>query len=67
MPDLDNDGDLDLALVDEIADVVILMENVGGPPVPVASGWGMIVMLLALLVVATVFLKHRCPWRLLQD
>ena len=67
MTDLDNDGDLDLALVDENADVVILMENVGGPPVPVASGWGMIVMLLALLVVATVFLKHRGTWRLLQD
>ncbi|MCI0629318.1 MAG: FG-GAP-like repeat-containing protein, partial [Phycisphaerales bacterium] len=26
--DLDNDGDLDIVLLDEIADVVILMENV---------------------------------------
>ncbi len=67
MPDLDNDGDLDLALVDEIADVVILMENVGGPAVPAASAWGMIAMVLALLVVATVFLERRGTWRLLQD
>lgn len=28
--DFDNDGDLDMALTDEIADVVILMENDGG-------------------------------------
>ncbi len=67
MTDLDNDGDLDLVLVDEIADVVILMENVGGPPVPVASVWGVIVMALALLVVATVLLERRCAWRLLKD
>ncbi|MDK1022124.1 MAG: hypothetical protein QGD90_10855 [Candidatus Hydrogenedentes bacterium] len=67
MPDLDNDGDLDLALVDEIADVVILMENVGSPAVPAASAWGMIAMVLALLVVATVFLERRGTWRLLQD
>jgi hypothetical protein len=32
MVDIDNDGDLDLALVDELADVVILMKNDGTLP-----------------------------------
>jgi len=34
LPDIDNDGDLDLALVDELADVVILMQNSGAASVP---------------------------------
>ncbi len=35
MLDFDNDGDIDLALTDEIADVVVLHENVGvGGPAP---------------------------------
>ena len=35
MLDFDNDGDIDLALTDEIADVVVLQENVGiGVPQP---------------------------------
>ena len=29
--DSDNDGDLDIALLDELADVVIVMENTGTP------------------------------------
>ena len=29
--DLDNDGDLDLGLIDELADVVLLMRNAGSP------------------------------------
>lgn len=32
--DFDNDGDLDLALIDEVADVVLLMKNSGTSPVP---------------------------------
>jgi hypothetical protein len=34
--DFDNDGDLDMALTDEIADVVVLMENIGPGVVPPA-------------------------------
>lgn len=34
MLDFDNDGDLDIALIDEIQDEVILMRNVGAPPCP---------------------------------
>ena len=30
--DVDNDHDLDLALLDEIADLVTIMENTGTPP-----------------------------------
>ena len=32
--DFDNDGDMDLALIDEEADEVVLMENVGEPGPP---------------------------------
>ena len=45
--------------MNEIADVVILIDYVGGGSVPAVSTWGMIVMLLALLVVATVLMKHQ--------
>jgi hypothetical protein len=38
--DFDRDGDLDLALTDEIADVVVLKENLGSPPqVPAVPAW----------------------------
>ncbi|MCA9751980.1 MAG: VCBS repeat-containing protein [Gemmatimonadetes bacterium] len=36
--DSDNDLDLDLALSDEIADVLVLLENVGDPTTVIASG-----------------------------
>ena len=47
-------GDLDMALTDEIADVIILMENQGVEPVPTVSQWGAMVMSLMLLTAGTV-------------
>ncbi|NOT01953.1 MAG: hypothetical protein HOP29_15165 [Phycisphaerales bacterium] len=38
MFDFDNDGDMDLGLIDEIADVIVLMRNVGCGAAP--SGYG---------------------------
>lgn len=38
--DFDDDGDLDLALVDEIADVVVIHENTGASTVVEPSEWG---------------------------
>ena len=38
--DIDNDHDLDLALIDELADLVILMQNSGTPPASDLDGDG---------------------------
>lgn len=38
--DMDDDGDLDLALVDEIADVIVVYENVGTSTAVEATDWG---------------------------
>lgn len=57
--DFDNDGDVDLALIDELDDVVILMRNSGytAPPVPTVSQWGTTCMALMLLVAGTSILR----------
>lgn len=44
MLDFDNDRDLDLALIDEVADVVLLMKNSGTNRIPVLSTWGLAIM-----------------------
>ena len=46
MMDVDNDGDLDLALIDEVADEIRIMQNGGIGPIviPVTSGWGLVAM-----------------------
>ncbi|MEE9296533.1 MAG: VCBS repeat-containing protein [Phycisphaerae bacterium] len=60
MLDFDNDGDLDLALIDELADVVILMQNSGATPlVPAVSEWGLMMTVLVLLVAGTVMFGRR--------
>jgi len=56
--DLNNDGDLDLALIDEIDDLILLMDNVGTPVVPATSTWGLAILLLAIATAATVLLRR---------
>jgi len=38
--DFDDDGDVDLALVDELADVVLINENTGTSTTVESSKWG---------------------------
>ncbi|MBT8483979.1 MAG: VCBS repeat-containing protein [Phycisphaerae bacterium] len=51
--DVDNDGDLDLVLIDEIADVLIVMENVGAPCVADVDGSGDVGFADLLIVIAS--------------
>jgi hypothetical protein len=57
--DFDNDRDLDLALIDEIDDVVILMRNGPTLQVPAVSTWGALIVALALLTLGTILLRKR--------
>ena len=59
MFDFDNDGDLDLGLIDEIADTVTLMRNSGFNPVPTISAWGMALLVLLILVGGTILATGR--------
>jgi hypothetical protein len=51
--DFDMDGDLDLALIDEEADVVLLMQNSGNNPVPAVATWGLVALAMLLAIAAT--------------
>lgn len=57
--DLDNDGDLDLALIDEEADQVILMKNSGTVFIPAASTAGISVLALMLVGAGATILIRR--------
>jgi len=57
MFDADNDQDLDLALIDEIQDVALVLENLGGIEIPAASTWSILALALVLLSAATVLLS----------
>lgn len=59
--DADNDGDLDMGLIDEIADEVQLMKNSGTVFVPTVSTVGLVVMAIGLVAAATVMLRRRRP------
>ena len=52
--DFDNDGDVDLALIDELQDEVILMQNSGNHAIPAVSTWGLIVLGLTISVAASI-------------
>ena len=55
--DFDNDRDLDIALIDEIDDVVILMKNSGTLPIPAVSTWGALSAAISLLIGGTILLR----------
>ncbi len=58
--DIDNDGDLDLGLMDEIADVVIIFKNSGTAfQIPTLSDWSLIAMALLILTAGTVVFRSR--------
>ncbi len=59
MLDLDNDADLDLALIDEEADEIILMKNSGTGLVPAVSRWGVVVIAGLLLVCGVRRIRQR--------
>lgn len=62
MLDFDNDNDLDLVLIDEIADVVLLMQNSGAidpPAIPTVSAWGLMILTLLLLTTGTIVIARR--------
>jgi len=52
--DIDNDRDLDLALIDELSDNIIVMRNIGGDVIPARSVWSIIALVLALAIAASV-------------
>lgn len=56
--DLDNDRDLDIVLIDEIADEVIIMQNSGGVQIPAASTWGLASLLLGVLSAGSILLRR---------
>jgi hypothetical protein len=59
--DIDNDRDLDLALIDELSDDIIIMANIGSAPVPAASTWSLIVFALLLCILGSaVIVRSRC-------
>lgn len=51
--DFDNDRDLDIALIDELDDVVILMKNSGTFQIPTVTAWGALCTALGLLILGT--------------
>lgn len=55
--DFDNDRDLDIALIDELDDVVILMRNGPTQEIPAASTWGVVAALLSFLILGTLALR----------
>ena len=57
--DFDNDRDLDIALIDELDDVVILMRNGPTLEIPAVSAWGALAAALALLSLGTILLRQR--------
>jgi hypothetical protein len=57
--DFDNDRDLDLALIDEVDDVVILMKNGPMLQIPTVSTWGALIAALALLLLGTIVLRTK--------
>lgn len=57
--DFDNDGDVDLALIDELQDEVILMQNSGNHAIPTVSAWGILILGLAIFVAATILVDLR--------
>jgi hypothetical protein len=57
--DFDIDGDLDLALIDEEADVVLLMQNSGNNLIPAVSTWGLVVLAVVLAIGGTVVLRRQ--------
>lgn len=57
MMDLDNDGDLDMAMIDELADEVLLMKNSGTVFVPTVSFYGTLSMTLCLLASGTIKIR----------
>ena len=61
MLDFDNDGDLDLALIDEEDDQVILMKNSGTTLIPTVSAWGLAALGLSLLAAGTIITFRRRP------
>lgn len=59
MFDADNDGDLDLGLIDELADVVIVMSNADPAPIPTVGGWALGAMMLTLGMAGVVVVRRR--------
>jgi hypothetical protein len=58
--DFDIDGDLDLALIDEEADVVLLMQNSGNNiPIPAVSTWGLTILAFALTIAGTIVVRRQ--------
>lgn len=58
--DFDNDGDLDLALIDEIADLLILVRNSGyTAPIPTTGAWGAVIMALGVATAGTLAARGR--------
>ena len=57
MLDVDNDGDLDLALIDELEDEVIVMRNSGVGEVPAVSAWGLLALVLFVSTAGTLLLR----------
>lgn len=51
--DFDNDRDLDIALIDELDDVVILMKNSGTLQIPTVTAWGTLCTAVGLLILGT--------------
>ncbi|MCH7491796.1 MAG: VCBS repeat-containing protein, partial [Gemmatimonadetes bacterium] len=58
--DIDNDGDLDLGLIDELEDVVIIYKNSGTTlAIPTLSGWSLFAMALLILLAGAVVFRSR--------
>jgi len=56
--DFDNDRDLDIALIDELDDVVILMKNGPTLEIPAVSTWGVVATVLSLGCLGTIMLRR---------
>ena len=57
--DVDNDGDLDLALIDESADEVIILQNQGPEAIPAASSAGLTVLTGLIVVLGAALLRRQ--------